>query len=160
MPVRLLLALTALLAGCPTDDTVGLIRFNNEADAVTVRVTADTALGDAVTRTLTSNTGATEIGEATVMPGSGPVGTEHEILVLVAPEFRDVVIRANLLATGDRGEQRHALLRDSADPGLWVLDVVSYGDVGEEREDTFAFELWRAADPGEEPDVEEEPDGP
>jgi hypothetical protein len=155
-----LAAVAFALVACSDDDTIGLVRFNNAADAVAIGVTAGPELGDPVERVLASNTGATQVGLATVTPGSGPIGTEHRVFVEVANDFQDLVIRARLVATGDRGEQRYRLLRDSADPALWLLDVVSYGDPGEERQDTFTFELWRAADPGEQPDIEEDRGAP
>ena len=151
------LALALLVvAGCDGDDTVGLVRFNNVEDTLEIRVTPNEPPGDPVERELRSNTGATIVGLGSVDPGSGPVGTEHRVIVAIDEAFAESVIRVRIVATGERGEQRHSLLRDSASPGVWQLDVRSYGEPDEARTDTFAFELWRAADPGEEPDVEEE----
>lgn len=151
------LGLALLVAvGCDGDDTIGLVRFNNVDDTLQIRVTPTEEPGDPVERELRSNTGATVIGQGSVDPGNGPVGTEHRILVAIDDDYAETVIRVRVVATGDRGEQRHPLLRDSARPGVWQLDVRSYGEPDESRTDTFALELWRAADPGEDPDVEEE----
>jgi len=151
------LALALLVAaGCDGDDTIGLVRFNNAEDTLQIRVTPSEPPGAPVERELRSNTGATLIGQASVDPGNGPVGTEHRIFVEIDDDYAEKVIRVRVVATGDRGEQRHPLLRDSARQGVWQLDVRSYGQADEARTDTFALELWRAADPGEDPDVEEE----
>lgn len=153
-PLALLLGLS--LVGCDTDETIALKRFNHPEDQVVIQVTASEDLGEAVTLPLRSNTGAIMIGEAEISPGSGPVGTEHQVLVWIEPDYKDHVIRARIVSTGDRGEQTHNMVRDSAEPRLWELKLRSFGEVGEQREDRFTFELWRAAEAGEDADFEEE----
>ncbi|TVQ90069.1 MAG: hypothetical protein EA397_14035 [Deltaproteobacteria bacterium] len=146
------------LMGCDSDDTIALKRFNNPDDRLTLRVTASEELGDPLEIPLRSNTGAIVVGEAEVSPGSGPVGTDHQVLIWVEPDYKDAVIRARVVTVGERGEQVHNLVRDSAEPSLWELKLRSYGEVGEEREDTFRVELWRAADVDEDADFEEDLD--
>jgi hypothetical protein len=148
--------LVSCAIACERDQTLGLVQFNNVNDTLVMHVTADEVLGDPTVADLRSNTGSVVVGTAEVTPGSGPVGTEHEVIVRVQQDYRDHVIRSRLVALGDRGQQILPMVQDSADAGLWYLEVISYGAEGEEREDTFRFELFRAATAGEEPDLEED----
>lgn len=148
--------LLCLAPACNEDETLGLVRFNNPADTLTVQVTAAGDVGEPIETNLRSNTGSVIVGMATIDPGSGPVGTDHQVQVWVEPDYQDRVIRSRVVATGERGEQIHPMQRDSAEPRLWQLQLRSYGSEGEVRSDTFAIELWRAADPTEEPDREDD----
>jgi hypothetical protein len=141
------------LAGfsCSDDDTVWKA-FNAGSDVVTVEVTASGA-GDAITVDLHSTTGATIVGSATVDPGSGPVGTAHRVTVDVADDFVDRVGRVEVVTeANDRGSRTFSLLQDSADAGLWVVDVVSDGAEGEVRSDTFTFALFEEVPASEDTD--------
>lgn len=139
--------LLLLLAGCPKGTDDGFERFNAEDDAVEVQVTASDALGEAVSAPLRSTTGEVEVGSVTVTPGSGPVGTEHEIRVEVLDAYETEVDRVTAeLDAGARGTETVTFRQDSADHGLWVVDVVSRGEEGEERTDTFTIGLWRATE--------------
>ena len=44
--------------------------------------------------------------------------------------------------SGDRGEDEYDLEADSADEGLFQIVLVSVGDEGESREDTFTIRVW------------------
>lgn len=141
------------LAGfsCSDDETVWKA-FNADSDVITVEVTAS-EVGDPVTAELRSTTGATIIGSATVDPGSGPVGTVHQVTVDVLDDFVDRVGRVEVIAdSGDRGARTFSLLQDSADAGLWVVDVVSDGAEGEVRSDTFTFALFEEVPASEDTD--------
>ena len=152
----LFLGVVPLLAGadCIGNSDTGWTRFNGADQALTIPVGPD-APTEPASLTLTSTTGTVDVGTFTVTPGGGPVGTEHGVVVEVFDDYEETVGRVTLVTTGDRGTQKHFLVRDSADIGLWQLDVTSLGDEGETREDTFTLNLWRAATEDEEAD----PDG-
>lgn len=135
-------ALLVLLFACNNkDEEVVYDQWNATDDSVDVAVGA--AVGDALTVDLHSSTGAVVVGSATVDPGSGPVGTEHTITVIVADDYANVVDRASVrTASPDRGEDEYDLEADSADEGIYVLTLVSVGDEGEQRTDTLTFRLW------------------
>ncbi len=149
-----------LAAGCGGDSDLGWVAFSSEGESLVIEVIDGPPADDAALRDLTSTTGSVIVGTATVEPARGPVGTEHQVTVAVDDEYEEVVRRVTLETEGDRGSQRHLLVRDSADLGLWRVDVISLGTEGETRQDTFTFRLWRPAEEDEEPDtgaeVEEE----
>jgi hypothetical protein len=131
-----------LLAGCDGGDDTSWARFNAD-DTVQVEVTASEDLGEAVSADLHSTTGARVVGSVVVDPGSGPVGTDHEVTVEVLDEWEDEVGRVTVRTdAGERGVEDHELWRDSADHGLWVRTLTSVGVEGEERTDTFSVRLW------------------
>ena len=135
------------LASCNKDEEVEYVRFNQDGDVLDIEVTADAELGAAVEVALLSTTGSVEVGIATVDPGTGPVGTDHDVLVEIDDEWQEVVGLVTLSAdAGERGVETYTFRQDSADHGVWVLALTSLGDVGETRTDTLNFELWRAAD--------------
>jgi hypothetical protein len=152
-----LFAVLISLGDCAADDTAGWIRFNDDDETLSVLVGPDTeADGSSMDRELRSTTGAVVVGTAVVTPASGPVGTQHTVLIDVLDEYEEEVGRATLVTNGDRGEQVHELEQDSADKGLWQIDVRSLGAADEARTDIFTVKLWRAADEGETPDEEVE----
>ncbi|MBN2799195.1 MAG: hypothetical protein JXX28_08625 [Deltaproteobacteria bacterium] len=132
------------LSSCLEEDVVWE-QFNQD-DQLQVSVTASAELGAPVSAALHSTTGAVVVGEVTVDPGSGPVGTLHTVSVAVLEDWVDVVSKVTLLTdAGERGVQETELWQDSADHGLWVRSVQSEGAVGESRTDTFTVQLWAEA---------------
>ncbi len=128
-----------------TEPTLVWVQFNGDEDVIDVPVTASDELGPAATIDLTSTTGEVIVGSATVDPSRGPVGSSHRITVHVLDSFSETVTKVEVEAdAGDRGVQTLTLAQDSADAGVWVLDVTSQGVVGEQRTDSFAFLLWAA----------------
>lgn len=128
-----------------TEPTLVWVQFNGDEDVIDVPVTAEDELGPAVTIDLTSTTGEVVVGSATVDPSSGPVGSSHRLTVNVLDSFADTVTKVEVEAdAGARGVQTLTLEQDSADAGVWVLDVTSQGVVGEVRTDSFTFLLWSA----------------
>lgn len=135
-----LCTLLACAAGATTYD-----RFNSD-DSVVVHVTASTGLGAPVSLDLVSTTGAVTVGTATVDPGSGPVGTDHTVTVDVLPAYAEEVTKVTIQTdAGARGVEDHDMVQDSAEHGRWWRVVTSMGDPGEERDDTFTFELFSTA---------------
>ncbi len=118
-------------------------RFNATDDLLVVEVTdSDASLVQAVAD-ITSSTGETIIGEIRVSPGSGPIGTEHRVVVSVGATWEDEVGRVDLeIETADRGSRVMSMEQDSADAGTWVLDIRSYGVEGEVRADSFRARLY------------------
>ena len=47
-----------------------------------------------------------------------------------------------LVDSGERGIEEFTLQRDSADAGYHQVDIISVGDVGEIRTDTFTIQLF------------------
>lgn len=131
-----------LLGACDSTTDPVWEQFNASTDQVVVEVGVAEA-GPLVTATLHSSSGEVEVGAATVDPGSGPIGTEHRVEVQVQSDWEDVVQRVTLrTASGSRGEDEYEMDPDSADEGLYVTTLVSVGDEGEQRSDTFTFRLW------------------
>lgn len=132
------------------------VRFNAEDDAVGVSVTASDTLGPAATAELRSTSGERVLGQVSVDPGSGPVGTTHLVRVDLFEDYADAVGRAEIEAdAGERGTWTIALEQDSADAGLWVRAVTSFGDVGEAREDVFTVRLFELQEVEPDAEVEE-----
>jgi hypothetical protein len=149
-PVRIarrarLLACAALALGaaaCNQDAEVLWDQFNATDDSVQIEVGIDEVL-DPVEIVLHSSTGEVEVGLATVDPGGGPVGTLHEVVVVVADDYADIVDRASIRTdSGDRGEDEYDLDQDSAEEGVYKLTIESDGAAGEVRTDTLTFRLW------------------
>ena len=141
----LLLPLLVVLGACTEDDAVTYEQFNDEGDEISIAVGAD--LLDAVSVELHSTTGQVIIGTATVDPGGGPVGTEHTILVEIDDDYEEMVDRVSVRAKSeDRGDDEFDLEGDSADEGLYKTTLVSQGEEGETREDTFVIRVWDIVD--------------
>ena len=143
-----------LAAACTGGDDEGWIAYNADGESLEIQVTAEPAVDEIATRILTSTTGAVNVGEVRVDPAAGPVGTDHEIRVIVNDEYEESVERVTIETSGDRGDQTHLAIQDSADHGLWRVVVTSLGEEGETRTDTFTTRLWRPAVEGEEPDTD------
>lgn len=155
-------AALAALIGCTSDEETTYTQFNAEDNSVLIEVGVDTVYetddnGDAVydddgepvpmsaSVTLTSTSGEYDVGTATVTPSAGPIGTTHTVMVEVDSDYTGDVDRASVRTdSGDRGEDEYDLDEDSAQDGLFVLELVSYGESGETREDTLTFRLWTA----------------
>jgi len=148
------------LAACgdaAVDPTLEWERFNGDDDVATVQVTAGGDLGEPVVIELRSTSGASRVGQATIDPGSGPVGTVHTLLVEIDEDYEERVRRAEVeTATESRGTWTIPLDQDSAEAGLWIRELVSLGAEGEVRTDTFRFELYELVEPTPDPaDTEE-----
>lgn len=144
------------IAACTNSDVVW-VPFNAEDQTLEVQVLpAGSEVGEAVSLDLMSNLGLTNVGVATIDPGSGPVGTEHQLTVQVFDEFEGFVGRVtagvnpeaveDLDGDGEiesRGSEEYELLQDSADPGAWAITVQSLGADDERRRDTFTVALWQ-----------------
>ncbi|TNE89246.1 MAG: hypothetical protein EP330_12480 [Deltaproteobacteria bacterium] len=143
--------LALALAGCTDGTDTDWFLFNSEEDVIEVQVTAGSETGDAVTIDLHSTTGAVVIGTAELTPGSGPVGTEHRLVVQVGDTWEEDVERVTVSAdAGERGTETFLMNQDSADHGLWVLDLQSAGSEGEIRTDRLTVQLFQEQ-PVEEP---------
>ncbi|MCB9668047.1 MAG: hypothetical protein H6736_16690 [Alphaproteobacteria bacterium] len=142
--VVLLLSFLALCA-CEKEGDVVWRQFNSDADSVLIEVEPGETSGLAEV-TLMSNLGITAVGTATVDPARGPVGTEHELVVLVDEEFADRVERASVSSVGARGEESYDLVGDNARAGVFALVLTSLGEADESRIDTWRIDLWEAAD--------------
>ena len=122
-------------------------QFNAAGETLSVSVGTNDLL-PSVERILHSTTGSVEIGRASVTPGGGPIGTEHQIQVEIFDEWEESVSSVELeTESGTRGTLQYALTSDSADQGLYMLVLESVGDEEETREDVFTFKLWTGETP-------------
>lgn len=143
--LRSALLLLVALGACTADDETTYEQFNADDDEISISVGVD--LLDAVSVDLHSTTGEVVIGTASVDPGGGPVGTEHTILVEIADDYEEMVDRVSVRAKAEgRGDDEYDLQGDSADEGLYKKTLVSQGEEGETREDTFVIRVWDIVD--------------
>ena len=134
--------LLAVLLACTESEEVIYAQFNADTDQISIQVGSDDVL-DPTSVSLYSTTGTVEIGTATADPGGGPIGTEHTLTVEVYDDWENDVSRVSVRTdSGDRGEDEYDLEADSADEGLFQIVLVSVGDEGESREDTFTIRVW------------------
>lgn len=144
------LLLALLLMACKGDDEVEYTQFNVDDDELVISVGAEEVL-DPVSTVIRSTTGEVEIGSAVVSPGGGPIGTDHEVVIIVFDDYQDQVDRVSVrtLSPG-RGEDEYDLIQDSADEGYYKLTITSAGEPDEKRDDTLTFRLWQASPTEEE----------
>lgn len=144
------LLLALLLMACKGDDEVEYTQFNVDDDELVISVGAEEVL-DPVSTVIRSTTGEVEIGSAAVSPGGGPIGTDHEVVIIVFDDYQDQVDRVSVrtLSPG-RGEDEYDLIQDSADEGYYKLTITSAGEPDEKRDDTLTFRLWQASPTEEE----------
>jgi hypothetical protein len=145
--------------GCNQDDVEATwVRFNNDEDFIEIEVEPG-AVGDEILGDVTSTTGETVVGSIRVTPGSGPVGTEHTVVVQVLEAYEERVARVDIKAVSDdRGNRIFTLQQDSAELGVWVAELVSYGvddEVRVDRLEPSLYELQEIILPDEEPGAEE-----
>lgn len=141
-PASRLLLLVPALAACNGDQEAEWRQWNATDDQVQVEVGIADLL-DEVEISLYSSTGEVPVGTARVDPAGGPIGTLHDIVIIVDDDYADVVDRASVRTdSGDRGEDEYDLERDSAEEGVYKLTIESDGAPGEVRTDTLTFRLW------------------
>lgn len=131
-----------LFFACEESEEGNYDLFNSETDQFEVSVGIEEE-AEALIIELHSSTGQVIVGTATLSPGGGPVGTEHQLVVEVEDTWETEVSKAILVIdSGDRGEKEYLLNRDSADAGYHQVDIQSVGDVGEVRTDIFTIQLY------------------
>lgn len=144
----LTLLLAVSLLACKKDEEITYDQFNASDDQVEVQVGVEEEL-DPVSTDLHSSTRELVIGWAEVRPGGGPIGTSHEIVVVIDDEYQNLVDRVSVRTDSpDRGEDEYDLDQDSADEGYYKTALVTRGAEGEVRTDVLTFRLWDAQDTG------------
>ncbi len=144
------LLLALLFMACKGDDEVEYTQFNVDDDEVVISVGEPEVL-DPVSTVIRSTTGEVEIGSAVVSPGGGPIGTDHEVVIIVFDDYQDQVDRVSVRTQSPgRGEDEYDLIQDSADEGYYKLTITSAGEPDEKRDDTLTFRLWQASTTEEE----------
>jgi hypothetical protein len=141
-----LVAGALVVAACDTDTETKWDQYNADDNTVDVQVgtTCDPSPCDPVETTLTSNTGAVEVGSGTVDPGGGPIGTLHTVEVVVSDDYAEDVGRVTVKTdSGDRGTDEYDLVKDSTGEGYWTTEIESVGEEGEVRTDTLTFRLYQ-----------------
>lgn len=155
--MRVLLPALLLLSACEEGQELVWAQFNAADDTMEV-VVGSPEPGEPVAIDIHSSTGRYVIGRATLTPGSGPVGTQHELLVQVGTQFdpaladgidsgEPLVERVKRVSaridSGPMGVQSWDLTRDTAMRGTWVLELLSLGDPeAGARTDTLTVFLW------------------
>ena len=87
--------------------------------------------------------GQATIGEAYIWPCSAPVGTEHDIVIMVDRPHDQKIAKATVRLDSDaRGEDEYRLTQDSANEGLYKITLISVGSEDEQRQDFVQFKLW------------------
>jgi hypothetical protein len=141
VPGGLALAVGLLGIECSESEEPNWVQFNHAGDSVLVEVGAEEEL-EPVSTTLVSQWGV-EVGQGTVSPGGGPIGTLHTVLAVVGDDWEDQVGRVTVrIDSGDRGVDEYELTSDPADEGTWGIELESEGEAGELRTDTLTFRLW------------------
>lgn len=136
-----LFGICLLAFGCGEEEDEGLTLFNAPDDTFEVNVGTED-IGLEKTIDLHSSTGQVIIGTATINPDSGPIGTEHELVIIVDDTWEAQVEKVRLTVdSGDRGVESFIMIRDSADPGYHTVSILSVGDADESRTDLFTIEL-------------------
>ncbi len=142
--LRVLLPVLGMVACDPEADVVWR-QFNGSDDTLQIEVRPGEPEG-LIIEELSSNTGVVVVGEATVEPARGPVGTEHTLLVIVGEDWAERVERASVTSIGERGEETYDLVLDTARAGVFELVLTSLGEPDESRVDTWRIELWEAVE--------------
>ena len=146
------LLLAALALGCTSDDEEEFIQLNGTGEYLVIDVGAEQVeaersidLLDAATDTL--------LGTATVDPGAGPVGTEHNIVVFIEDDYRNLVDRVTVRSfSGARGIDEYALDIQDAGEEVYETTLISVGDEGETRADLLTIRAWDEIEDEEEDD--------
>lgn len=146
--MRYTLGFLVALAACDPDQGPDYIQFNGREDVGTLEVGPEYQGAADANVTLLSSTGTVSIGQVTISPGGGPVGTTHIFTVSVDEAYKGRVQKVEVTVdSGERGTETFEFTQDSAEKALWVLDLTSYGAADESRVDSAQFYLW------EDPDV-------
>jgi len=157
-PLTFLASLSLLVfsAGCNNDDEITWVQFNTDGDTLSVAVGDDVppeqndrcrdvpSLCDGLEGCicLRSSLQANDVGTAILDPTFGPVGTRHRLEIEVLDAFQDIVRRATVVASGNRGDDELELRQDSADAGNWAVELESLGAPDERRTDTLEVRLY------------------
>lgn len=137
----LVLPLGVMVSACNKDEIVW-IQLNGK-DVVDVQVVDGPVVDDPAVLELTSAVEGRRVGEASVTPSAGPVGTLHEVVVVVDVDHEERVQRVVLVAAaGSRGRREWEMRQDPAFLSSWGIEVQSLGEVGEVRTDEFTIQLF------------------
>ncbi len=165
--MRLLFPLIAALGllACNKTEEIQYEQFNGSADAVEVEVGVEELL-DPRQADITSSTGEVVIGLVDVDPGGGPIGTNHDIVVIIDNEWQGEVDRVSIRTSpvtadskDDESDDEYDLERDSADEGYFKLTLESVGAEGELRTDTLTVRVWKALPTTTDESTDESTDG-
>ena len=123
-----------------SDDSYNLFNSDTDQFEVSIGIEEET---EVETLDLHSSTGQVIVGTATLSPGGGPIGTEHQLVIEVENTWETDVTQVILMIdSGDRGTKEYVLDRDSADAGYHQIDIQSVGEEGEVRTDLFIIQLY------------------
>ncbi|MCB9759153.1 MAG: hypothetical protein H6739_04890 [Alphaproteobacteria bacterium] len=138
----MLTAALLLVLACDGDEEPLYEQFNATTDQIEVEVGGADLL-DPRSVELHSNTGTVVVGSASVDPGGGPAGTIVTLLVEVDDAYEHLVDRVTVRTdSGERGEDEYDLTADSADEGIYKIQLEAIAEDGEQRTDVFVIRLW------------------
>jgi hypothetical protein len=127
---------------CEQDEEITYSQFNASNDSMSIYIGVEELLPSS-SIDLNSTTGLIIVGTAQVDYSGGPVNTTHTFTVNILDEYEDQVNRVSVLVdSGSRGDEEYEMIADSADEGLFQIELVSVGVPEEQREDIFTFRLW------------------
>jgi hypothetical protein len=137
-------------SGCNKEEETQYRLFNCEEDSALIDIGAEETLtGDEQCESIPLQSssclsdGEETVGEAYVWPCAAPIGTEHDIVIMVDPPYDNKIAKATVRLESDgRGEDEYRLTQDSANEGLYKLTLISVGSEGERRQDFVEFKLW------------------
>jgi hypothetical protein len=131
-------SLVFLCVSCTDDAEVTYEQFNASDEDLIVAVGDE--VGAVQEIVMFSNTGTVEIGVGSVDPDSGPVGTVHTIEVSIYDSWAHMVDGVDIsVSSSERVEQEFSLVSDSAEEGLYRLEITSAGYEDEARTDTITL---------------------
>jgi len=145
-------------SGCKKEEEIQYRLFNCEEDSALIDIGADEILTEDQCETIPLQSssclsdGEETVGEAYIWPCAAPIGTEHDIVIMVDRPYDQKIAKATVRLESDgRGEDEYRLTQDSANEGLYKLTVISVGSERERRQDFVQFKLWE-----EDPDASDD----
>ena len=141
--------LLLVLSGCKKEEEIQYRLFNCEEDSTLIDIGAEDILTEDQCETISLQSssclsdGEETVGEAYIWPCAAPIGTEHDIVIMVDRPYDQKIAKATVRLDSDgRGEDEYRLTQDSANEGLYKLTLISVGSEGERRQDFVQFKLW------------------
>ena len=144
--------------GCKKEEEVAYRLFNCEEDSALIDIGAEDLLTEDQCESTPLRSSSclddaqATVGEAYIWPCAAPVGTEHDIVIMVDRPYDQQIAKATVRLESDgRGEDEYRLTQDSANEGLYKITLISVGSEDERRQDSIRFKLWE-----EDPNANEE----
>ena len=135
--------------GCKKEEEIAYRLFNCEDDSALIDIGAEDVLTEDQCESIPLRSSSclddvqATVGEAYIWPCAAPVGTEHDIVIMVDRPYDQQIAKATVRLESDgRGEDEYRLTQDSANEGLYKITLISVGSEDERRQDAVQFKLW------------------